>query len=133
VVGGRQKNLALILARQLAGTLAMPMLVVDADGRLVFYNESAEQLVGRTFAETGEITAREWLELLSPETLEGKPLAFEARPSGIALLERRPAHDSFRITGFDGRSRVISATTVPLFTREDEVLGVVAIFWEQDD
>jgi PAS domain-containing protein len=131
VEGGRSKNLALILARQFAATLAMPMFVADAEGRLVFYNEPAEQLLGRTFAETGEISAREWLGLLSPESLDGAALEFEARPTGIALLERRPAHDVFRITGFDGRTRVISATTVPLFARADEFLGLVAIFWEQ--
>jgi PAS domain-containing protein len=133
VEGGRQKNLALILARQFAATLAMPMFVVDADGRLVFYNESAEQLLGRTFAEMGEISAREWTAMLSPATLEGKPLGFEDRPTGIAFLQRRPAHDRFRITGFDGRDRVISVTTLPLFAREDEFLGLVAIFWEQPD
>ena len=131
VQGGRQKNLALILARQFAGTLAMPMFVVDADGRLVYYNEPAEQLTGRTFAEMGEISAKEWTSLLKPETLDGKPYEFEARPTGIAFIERRPAHDTFRITGFDGRQRVISATTLPMFAREDEFLGIVAIFWEQ--
>ncbi len=134
VDGGRhQKNLALILARQFAQTLAMPMFVVDGDGRLVFYNEPAELLIGRTFAEMGEISAREWTELLSPETLDGSAFESEARPTGIAFIERRPANDSFRITGFDGRRRVISATTLPLFAREDEFLGVVAIFWEQPD
>jgi PAS domain-containing protein len=133
VEGGRQKNLALILARQFAATLAMPMFVADADGRLVFYNESAEQLLGRTFAETGEISAREWTTMLGPETLEGEPFEFEARPTGITIIQRRPAHDRFRVTGFDGRRRVISVTTLPLFAREDEFLGMVSIFWEQPD
>ena len=131
--GGRQKNLALILARQFAGMLAMPMFVADADGRLVFYNESAERLLGRTFAETGEVSAREWTTMLQPRTLEGEPFEFESRPTGIAFLQRRPAHDRFRITGFDGRQRVIAATTLPLFARDDEFLGLVAIFWEQPD
>jgi PAS domain-containing protein len=133
VNGRRQKNLALILARQFAATLAMPMFVADADGRLVFYNEPAEQLIGRTFAETGEITAREWTSLLRPETLDGRQLDFEARPTGIALLQQRPAHDQFQITGFDGRHRLISVTTLPLFARPDEFLGIVAILWEQPD
>jgi PAS domain-containing protein len=134
VNGGRQqKNLALILARQFAQTLAMPMFVVDSEGRLVFYNEPAELLIGRTFGEMGEISAREWTELLVPETLDGKPFEFESRPTGIAFIERRPAHDRFKITGLDGRKRTISATTLPLFAREEEFLGVVAIFWEQPD
>ena len=130
--GGRQKNIALILARQFAGTLAMPMFIADGEGRVVFYNEPAEQILGRTFAEAGEITARDWTEMLRPESLEGKPLAFEERPTGIAFLEQRPAHDSFRITTFDGRKLEISVTTLPLFAREDEFLGVVALFWEHE-
>jgi PAS domain-containing protein len=133
VDGGHQKNLALILARQLAGSLAMPMFVVDADGRLVFYNEPAEQLIGRTFAEVGEISAREWTSLLAPETIDGEAFAFEERPTGIAFIERRPAHDRFRITAFDGKKHDIAATTLPLFARADEFLGVLAVFWEQSD
>jgi PAS domain-containing protein len=125
-----QKNLALILARQFASALGMPMFLTNADGRLVFYNEPAEELVGRTFAETGEISAREWTELLDPEALDGGPLAFEDRPSGIAFTERRPAHDTFRITTFDGRKREISVTALPLFAREDDFLGVLTMFWE---
>ena len=40
----RQKNIALILARQFAGTLAMPMFIADGEGRVVFYNEPAGRL-----------------------------------------------------------------------------------------
>src|SRR5213593_534611 len=130
--GRRQKNIALILARQFAGTLAMPMFIADGEGRVVFYNEPAEQLLGRTFAEAGEISAKDWTEMLAPESLEGRPLPFEERPTGIAFLEQKPAHERFRITAFDGRKLEISVTTLPLFARKDEFLGVVAIFWEHD-
>jgi PAS domain-containing protein len=132
VEGGRQKSIVLILAREFAATLATPMFVTDADGRLVFYNEPAEELLGQTFAETGEISAAEFVSLFHPEDREGKPLPIEKLPSRIAFLERRPAHSSLHITALDGTKREISSTAFPLFVREDEFLGVLAIFWERD-
>ena len=48
-------NLPLILARELASNLATPMFLLDAGGMLVFYNDAAELLLGKPFAELGEI------------------------------------------------------------------------------
>jgi len=58
-------------------------------------------------------------------------MPLEARPAAIALLERRPAHHSFRIVGLDGNRRAISATAFPLLASADELVGVVSIFWER--
>lgn len=127
---GRQKHLVLILAREFASKLATPMFVADETGRLVFYNEPAEVLLGRSFAETGEISADEWTSLFAPETPDGDPIPFEQRPSGIAFTERRPAHGTLWVTGRDGRRREISATAFPLFARAQELIGVISIFWE---
>ena len=129
--GPRRKNLVLILAREFASNLATSMFVMDADGNLVFFNEPAEEILGRRFAESREMKATEWAKLFSPEALDGTPLAPEALPGGIAFSERRPTHDTFRITGLDGQKREIAATAFPLLGRADEFLGVVAIFWER--
>jgi PAS domain-containing protein len=127
----RQKNLILILAREFASKLATPMFIADAAGDLVFYNEPAEEVLGRSFAEAGAMPAETWPSLFSPEDLDGKPLPLEEMPGGIALLERKPAHRDFRITGLDGRGRDVSVTAFPLFAHADELVGVVNIFWEQ--
>ena len=37
-----QQEIEVILMRQLASYLAMPILVVDTEGDLVFFNEAAE-------------------------------------------------------------------------------------------
>ena len=129
--GPRQKPLVLILAREFASTLAMPMFVADAEGNLVFYNEPAEEILGKSYAEIGEISAEEWTALFNPETPEGRPVTFRERPTGIALTERRPAHAELRVTGLDGQTRQISVTALPLFARENEFVGVLAVFWEQ--
>jgi hypothetical protein len=88
-------------------------------------------VLGRTYAEAGEIAASEWGSLFEVERLDGSEMPLESMPAGIALLERRPAHDTFRIRGMDGRSRVISVTAFPLLASASELEGVVAIFWEQ--
>ena len=126
----RQKNLILILAREFASKLATATFIADADGNLVFYNEATEDLLGRTFAEAGEMSATEWAELFEVEELDGSPMPLERMPAGIALLERRPAHHDFRITGLDGVKREISVTAFPLLAQADELVGVVAIFWK---
>ena len=127
---GRQKNLVLILAREFASKLATPMFIADADGDLVFYNEPAEAILGRTFGEAGEMNAESWRSMFSLEHLDGTPMPLEENPAGIALLERRPAHATFRMTGLDGRQRTISVTGLPLFAHVEELVGVVALFWE---
>ena len=39
----------MILARQLASSLAMPILLVDTDGTLIYYNEPAEAILDQRF------------------------------------------------------------------------------------
>lgn len=55
-----QRELEIILTRQLASYLATPAFIVDPEGNLLFYNDPAEALLGHRFDETGEMLAREW-------------------------------------------------------------------------
>jgi PAS domain-containing protein len=125
----RSKHLVLILAREFASNLATPTLIADADGTLVFYNEAAEEVVGHSFAESGEIPMDEWTSSFAPRDAQGRPLPPERRPARIALDERRAAHERFRITSRDGVDRDVAVTAFPLFAHADEFVGVVAIFW----
>jgi PAS domain-containing protein len=127
-----QKNLVLILAREFASKLATATFLIDADGRLVYFNEPAERILGRSFAELGELGETDWSALLEVEELDGSPMPLEARPAAIALNERRPAHHSFRFRGLDGSMRAISATAFPLLASRDELVGAVSIFWEHE-
>ena len=52
-----QKSLPLILAREFAANIATPVIVMDERGRLVFFNEPAERILGQTHAEVGELRA----------------------------------------------------------------------------
>ena len=92
-----QKPIEVILMRQLASTLAMPIFLVDAGGTLVFYNEPAERVLGMRFDETGELPPGEWATLWVPTEGDGSPLAPErlvhgpvgAAPADLGLQERR--------------------------------------------
>lgn len=127
----RPKHLVLILARELASNLATPTLIADDRGLLVFYNEAAEEIVGHTFAETGEVPLDDWTASFSPRTLDSEPLPAERRPARIALDERRPSHERFLITSRDGVDREVSVTAVPLFAHADEFVGIMAVFWRE--
>jgi PAS domain-containing protein len=125
-----QKPIEVILTRQLASTLAMPVFLVDPEGTLVFYNEPAERVLGMRFEETGEMPAGEWSTLWAPTEDDGRPLAPERLPLMIAVAERRPAHGEFWIRGLDGARRHIEATAFPLMRLTDQVVGAVVLFWE---
>ena len=125
-----QRPIEVILTRQLASTLAMPVFLVDPDGTLVFYNEPAEAVLGMRFGETGEMPASEWATLWSPFAADGTPLAPECLPLMIAVAECRPVHADFWIRALDGTRHHLEATAFPLTRLTGEVLGAVVIFWE---
>jgi PAS domain-containing protein len=122
----------MILMKQIASYLAMPIFVVDATGSLAYYNEPAEALLGRRYDETGEMPLEEWGTIWIPTTESGEPIPPEDLPLSIAVTARRPAHGSFWITGLDGVRRRITVTAFPLVGQSDRDLGSVAIFWEDD-
>jgi PAS domain-containing protein len=130
VAAVRQKHLVLILAREFASNLATPTLITDERGYLVYYNEAAEEVIGRSFSEVGEMPLDEWSAQFSPRSIEtDEPIPLEQRPTGIALNDRRAAHERIRITSVDGVHREDAVTAFPLFAHTDELVGTVTIFW----
>ena len=127
---GSTPSLPLILARELASNLATPMFLIDARGMLVFFNEAAEVLIGKPFAEVGEIDALEWGAILNMSDPDGTPVRRRDTPAGIAFFQRRPSHRTFLATGYDGVRRRLEVTAYPLFAAADDLHGVVSVFWE---
>ena len=128
----RQKHLVLILAREFASNLATPTMITDERGYLVYFNEAAEDVFGQSHAEVGEIPYDEWTSRFEPRSTEtDEPLPLEERPTGIALNERRAAHERVRITSLDGVARETAVTAFPLFAHHDELVGTVTIFWRE--
>jgi PAS domain-containing protein len=125
-----QQSIEVILMRQLASYLAMPILLVDPAGTLLFYNKPAEGLLGQRYEETGELLLTEWTHLFRLTTEDGSPLALEARPLLMALQQHRVVHGAFWIQDRDGVARKIEATAFPLEGQGRRQLGAVAIFWQ---
>jgi len=126
-----QKPIELILSRHLAGNLAMPVFLVDAEGTLVFYNEPAERVLGMRFEETGEMPASEWAVEWSPKRDDGTPIPAAELPLTIAVAQGKPAHGVFSIRGPDARQRRIEVTAIPLIRAGHEIVGAAAFFWEK--
>ena len=120
----------IILTRQLAEYLSVPLFLVDPKGDLLFYNEPAEALLGRRFEETGGMAAEQWSSAFKPFDDRGQPIAPADLPLMITLATRLPAHKRFRIVGHDGVSRRIEVTAIPIAGLTGAFLGAAALFWE---
>jgi len=128
----QQRNLVLILARDLADKLASAVFVVDEEGTLVYFNEAAAEILGRTFGEVGMLREQEWSETFPAIEFDGREMTPDQLPLVVARRERRPSHRAFRIRNIEGEERAIAVTALPLFARKDEFVGAAAIFWEHD-
>ena len=125
-----QKAVEIILMRQLASYLAMPILLFGPTGTLLFYNEPAEAIAGLRFDETGEMALEEWFSHVQLMAEDGSPLPLEERPSVIALQQRQASHRVFWMIGADGVRRKLAATGFPLDGQGGRHLGAVVILWE---
>ena len=124
-----QRPIELILARQLASSITVAVLLVDARGDLVFINEPAEEIFGRRFDEIDSLPLEQRGALLAPRDREGRPFPSSDLPAVRAIRQNVPVHDSFWINGFDGRPRATESTAVPLRGVDDRVVGAFVMIW----
>ena len=120
----------IILTRQLAGYLSVPVFLVDPKGDLLFYNEPAEAILGQRFEETGAMPAEVWSSAFTPVDDRGQPVRPEDLPLMIALNRQRPAYKRFYIQGMNGVRRQIDVASIPIMGLQGEFLGAAALFWE---
>ena len=124
------KAIQIILARQLASCVAMPILLVDDEGTLIFYNEPAEAILNQRFEETGEIPADEWNRLVTVADEDRNPVVPEERPMAVARLKRRPSSRTIWTRSGNSEWRHVQITAFPLVGEHGHLLGVMSIFWE---
>lgn len=127
----RQRNVALILAREMAVNLLTPILIWDETGALVYFNEPAQAIIGRPYDDISDLRVDE-LRRFQPRDTQGNAVDISALASSIALNEKRPVHRAFTITGLDGVERSIEITAYPLLTHGNEFGGAMAVFWEPE-
>ena len=124
------KDVEMILARQLASYLALPMFLVDPEGTLIFFNEPAEAILGLRFQETGELPAEQWATVFNPHDQHGEPITPNMLPLIIAVTTKHPAHSDFWITSADASKHFLEVTAIPVIGQAGRFLGAMAIFWE---
>lgn len=129
----RQRDIEIILMRQLASYLVVPIFVVDNQGTMLFYNEPAEALIGRQFDEAGEMPMAEWTTVFKTRDAHDVPLPLDRQPLVIALRRRVPAYLRLRITGLDGVIRSLEVVAFPLQGQGNRMLGAAALFWESKE
>lgn len=123
-------EIEVILARQLADSLTVPIFLTDERGTLLFYNEPAEELLGRRFEEHGPLSVDTWSVIFNPHDDEGKTIPAKDLPLVRSLARRSPAQGSFYITGLNSRRVHLSVTCIPLIGEGGRFVGALAIFWE---
>ena len=128
-----QQEIELILMRQLATCLTVPMVIIDEKGDLLFYNEPAEAIYGFPFdlIPLANIKAEEWSRIIKPTSLSGEPITPEDHPVMVALRTKRPLYDRYRMHGVqDGKPHDVEGVSFPLHGQSGRLLGAVGIFWE---
>jgi PAS domain-containing protein len=126
----KQRHIALILAKDLAANLATPMLLVDEAGSLVFFNEPAERILGRPYAEA-QMSSAELAKTFKPVDEAGQMIPLEDLPLAHAFRSGIPGHGHLRIEAVDGRKHDLEVVAIPLFAQADQLIGGLAVFWER--
>jgi PAS domain-containing protein len=126
-------EIELILNRQLADCLSIPIFITDTVGNLIFYNEPAEEVLGKRFEDTGEMPVEVWSTIFKPLDDNGNPVDPEDLPLVKTLRNCSPYHKRLQIESLTGKTENISLTSYPIIGRTGKFLGAVAIFWTTKD
>jgi PAS domain-containing protein len=124
-----QKPLELILARNLLTSISTPAFLVDQDAALVFYNEAAGALLGRSFEDVGRMSPEDWTATYGPFGPDGKALDLDELPTTRAVRDGRPAHAVFTIRSANGAMREIESSAFPIVASEEGSSGAMIFFW----
>lgn len=127
-----QQPIEMILTRQWASYLALPVWLMSASGHLLYYNEAAEPLIGRPFEEEDPLSIEGLAGEFEVTDPDGNHLDDTDVPITVALQQQRPVHMRVRIRARDQQSHLIDVTAFPVIGQTGELLGGVALFWEPE-
>lgn len=125
------RPIEMILFRQLAATLALPVWLLDPEGELVFFNEAAERILGRRFQESDQLHVSDMAGAFGMTLPDGSPLPPDELVAAFRAALSHPLHRAMGFNSIDGRHHGIEVTAFPLVGHRGVALGVVAMFWEQ--
>jgi PAS domain-containing protein len=127
-VSVQHQPLLLVQARNLITNLALPALLTDPEGRLLFFNDAAAALLGRSFEEVGRLSREEWAREVGPFDEEGQPLAADSLPLAGALRGGRPAQGRFRARLGESGMTEVELSALPLL-EPGNFEGALVVFW----
>src|SRR5215467_6496261 len=104
-------EIEIILNRQLADCLSIPVFITDTSGNLIFYNEPAEEILGKRFDETGEMPVEVWATVFKPLDDDANTLPPDELPLVKTLKNAYPYHKTFWIENLKGKRHRISVTS----------------------
>jgi PAS domain-containing protein len=120
----------IILLRQWASYIAVPTWITDNDGRLLYFNESVESIIGLRFEEADELHAEELVDRFAMTEVDGSPISHYDRPLIIALTKQMPAHRRLGLRATDQSMRELEVTAIPVLSTGDRHLGAMAMIWD---
>ena len=126
-------DIEIILNRQLADCLSIPVFITDTKGNLLFYNEPAEEILGKRYEDTGEMPVEMWSTIFKTKEFDGSDIQPKDLPLVKTLTEQLPFHKTFLIESLLGKTEKISLTSYPIIGRTGKFIGAVAIFWRQKE
>jgi PAS domain-containing protein len=124
-------QLELILARNLVSSISVAAILIDAEGRIVFFNEAAADVIGAPFEEIGVLEPEEWNAKYGPLDADGMPMPRDQLPVATAVREARPAHARLSVRTEHGIIE-IEVFAVPL-TGPAGYRGSMVVFWPLSD
>lgn len=125
-----QHPVEMILLRQVASYLTIPIWMMDADGNLVFYNEPAERILGVQFDDVGPLHADQIADMFRLTSIDGSHIDEFDNPVVVALSKRTPNHRAVRFCGLDGIWHDVEVSAIPVEGQSGRFMGVMATFWE---
>jgi hypothetical protein len=105
------------IAREFAGTLSLPVFLVDPGGDLLYYNHEAERVLGMSFGVTGAMPANVWSRIFIPTDESGNPPMPDALPLMKAVQEEVPSTDPPWIRGIEHKRKHFMSLHFPLSGR----------------
>ena len=127
------QEIEIILSRQWSDYLSIPVFITDPDGNLLYFNEQAEEVLGKRFEDTQDMPLEEWASVFEPKDDEGNPMDPNQLPLVKTLTTKLPAMGAFHIDSLDGRSHSINVVSFPITGMSQGHLGAIAIFWINED
>ena len=127
------REIEIILSRQWADYLSVPVFITDREGNLIFYNEPAEDILGKRFEDTGPMPIEEWSVAFNPTDSDGQPIPPRDLPLVRTLQHAQPAFGEFWILSLTGVQYHLSVSSFPIVGLAGKYLGAIAVFWEKSD